>query len=128
MNSSPWAKFTTSMMPKISVSPDAISARIIPVTMPLSVWMTNRSKGKSAKNARIVASILHPQILLDDRVADLELGGGGVVPDHAFFHNVDALACLQRQRHVLLHEQDRYALAVQDVDDLPDLRHHPRHQ
>ena len=34
MNNSPWAKFTTSMMPKISVSPDAISARIMPVTMP----------------------------------------------------------------------------------------------
>ena len=46
MNSSPWAKFTTSMMPKISVSPDAISARIMPVTMPFSVWMTNSSNGK----------------------------------------------------------------------------------
>ena len=46
MNNSPWAKFTTSMMPKISVSPEAISARIMPVTMPFSVWMTNSSNGK----------------------------------------------------------------------------------
>ena len=46
MNSSPWAKFTTSMMPKISVRPDAINARIIPVTMPFKVWMRNSSIGK----------------------------------------------------------------------------------
>ena len=39
MKSSPWAKFTTSMMPKISVSPEAISARIIPVTIPFTVWI-----------------------------------------------------------------------------------------
>ena len=45
MNSSPWAKFTTSMMPKISVSPEAISARIMPVTMPFTVWMMMRSMG-----------------------------------------------------------------------------------
>ena len=45
MNSSPWAKFTTSMMPKISVSPEATSARIMPVTMPLTVWIRSRSKG-----------------------------------------------------------------------------------
>ncbi len=49
MNSSPWAKFTTSMMPKISVRPEAISARIMPVTMPFSVWMTNSSNGKFVK-------------------------------------------------------------------------------
>ncbi len=41
MNSSPWAKFTTSMMPKISVSPEAISARIMPVTMPFTVWIND---------------------------------------------------------------------------------------
>ena len=45
MNSSPWAKFTTSMMPKISVRPEATSARIMPVTMPLTVWMTMMSQG-----------------------------------------------------------------------------------
>jgi hypothetical protein len=39
MNSSPCAKFTTSMMPKMRVSPDATRARIMPVTMPLTVWM-----------------------------------------------------------------------------------------
>jgi hypothetical protein len=39
MNSSPCAKFTTSMMPKIRVSPEATSARIMPVTMPFTVWM-----------------------------------------------------------------------------------------
>ncbi len=40
MNNSPCAKFTTSMMPKISVRPDATSARIMPVTMPFIVWIT----------------------------------------------------------------------------------------
>ena len=40
MNNSPCAKFTTSMMPKISVRPDATSARIMPVTMPFNVWIT----------------------------------------------------------------------------------------
>ena len=39
MNNSPCAKFTTSMMPKISVRPEATSARIMPVTMPFMVWM-----------------------------------------------------------------------------------------
>ena len=39
MNSSPWAKLTTSMMPKISVRPEAISAKIMPVTMPFTVWI-----------------------------------------------------------------------------------------
>ena len=48
MKSSPWAKFTTSMMPKISVSPEATSARIMPVTMPLTVWMAMMSQGMSA--------------------------------------------------------------------------------
>ena len=45
MKSSPWAKLTTSMMPKIRVRPEATRARIIPVTMPLTVWMTMRSHG-----------------------------------------------------------------------------------
>ncbi len=43
MNSSPWAKLTTSMMPKISVSPEATSARIMPVTMPFTVWISSWS-------------------------------------------------------------------------------------
>ena len=39
MNSSPWAKFTTSMIPKMRVSPEATRARIMPVTIPLMVWI-----------------------------------------------------------------------------------------
>src|SRR6185436_3088577 len=127
MNSSPWAKFTTSMMPKISVSPEAISARIMPVTMPFKVWMMNSSIGKFWKNPRTDAT-LHPQILLDDGVVDLQLGGRGVMADRALLHDVDPLAGFERQRHVLLHQQDRDSFAVQGVDDLPDLRDHARHQ
>src|SRR5689334_18989904 len=127
MNSSPWAKFTTSMMPKISVRPDAISARIIPVTMPFSVWMKNSSIGKSVKNEK-TAAILHSEILLDDVVADPEIGRSGVMADGALLHQIDALARFERQRHVLLDQQDGDALAMQRVDDLVDLRHHTRHQ
>src|SRR5438105_2183732 len=127
MNSSPWAKFTTSMMPKISVSPDAISARIMPVTMPFSVWITNSSIGKSAKNERI-AAILHSEILLDDVVADLEIGRFGVMANGALLHDVDALARFERQRHVLLDQEDGDALAMQRIDDLVNLRDHARHQ
>jgi hypothetical protein len=47
MNSSPWAKLTTSMMPKISVSPEATKAKIMPVTTPLTVWMMMMSQGMS---------------------------------------------------------------------------------
>ena len=54
--------------------------------------------------------------------------GGGMVLHRALLHEVDALARFQRQRHVLLHQQDRHALLVQDGDDLPDLRDHARHQ
>ena len=67
MNSSPWAKLTTSMMPKISVSPEATSARIMPVTMPLTVWMRIWSKGMPTAS--------HSQILVDDRVVRAQLGG-----------------------------------------------------
>src|ERR1700730_15660101 len=114
MNSSPWAKFTTSMMPKIRASPEATSARIMPTTMPLMVWM------------RICSSKLYPQIFVDDGVVRPQLGGRGVVAHHAFFHDVDALACLERQRHVLLDQQDRHALAMQHLDDLTNLRDHAR--
>src|SRR5262249_3389578 len=51
MNSSPWAKLTTSMMPKISVSPEAISARIMPVTMPFTVWIRIWSKGMEERKS-----------------------------------------------------------------------------
>src|ERR1043166_3594141 len=114
MNSSPWAKFTTSMMPKIKVRPDAISARIMPVTMPFSVWIRNSSIGKSVKNERI-AAILHPEILLDDVVADLEIGGSGVVADDALLHEIDALARFERQRHVLFNQEDGDTLAMQQI-------------
>src|SRR5471030_2758324 len=115
------------MMPKISVSPDAISARIMPVTMPLSVWMTNSSIGKSAKNAR-TAAILHSEILLDDIVADLEIGRFGVMAYRALLHDVDALARFQGQRHVLLDKQNCDAFVMQRIDDLVNLRDHARHQ
>src|ERR1700674_6113384 len=116
MSSSPWAKFTTSMMPKISVSPEATSARIMPATMPLMVWM------------RICSSKLDSQILMDHRVVRPQLGCGRMVAHDALFHDVDACARLEGERHVLFHQQDRHALPVEHVDDLPDLRHHARHQ
>src|SRR5215813_8002928 len=72
--------------------------------------------------------MLHPEILVDDRVAELERGCRAVMPDSAFLHDVDALARFQRQRHVLLHQQNRHALPVQHVDDLSDLPNHARHQ
>src|ERR1700681_3514601 len=103
MNSSPWAKFTTSMMPKISVNPEATSARIMPLTMPLIVWMM------------ICSSILDPQILADDRIVHAQLGGRGVVADDALLHDVDPLARLERQRDVLLDQQDRHALLPEHV-------------
>src|SRR5262247_2189712 len=127
MNSSPWAKLTTSMMPKIRVSPEAISARIMPVTMPFTVWISSWSYGMACRNSTTV-SMLHPQILCDDRVVHLDLGRRGVVPDSALLHDVDALAGLERERHILLHQQDRDALPVQHLDDRADLRDHARHQ
>ena len=59
MNNSPWAKFTTSMMPKISVSPEAISARIMPVTMPFTVWMMHEVEGNGRERIELIASIAH---------------------------------------------------------------------
>src|SRR6266545_2643673 len=116
MNSSPWAKLTTSMIPKIRVRPEATSARIMPVTMPLMVWM------------RSCSSTLHPQVLMDDGVVVPEIRGSGVMAHHTLLHDVDALARLEGERHVLFHQQDRHAVAVEHVDDLADLRHHARHQ
>src|ERR1700730_7842414 len=119
MKSSPWAKLTTSMIPKISVSPDATSARIMPVTMPLTVWIRMRSTG---------ISTLDPQVLLDHRVVHAQLGGGGVMPDRALLHDVDPLARLERQRHILLHQEDRHLLPTEHLDDVANLRDHARHQ
>src|SRR5690349_21889098 len=116
MNNSPWAKFTTSMMPKMRVSPEATSARIIPVTMPLTVWMMIMSQGMS--------TVSHSQVFVNDGMIDRQVRGCGVVLYRPLFHEVDALAGRQCQRYVLLHEQDRHAVPVQDVDDLADLRDH----
>src|SRR5258705_13368164 len=102
MNNSPWAKLTTSMMPKISVRPEATSARIMPVTRPLTVWMRMISQGMLAN--RSIPS--DSQVLMDDRIVHGQLRGRGVVAHRALLHEVDALAGLQRQRHVLLDQQD----------------------
>src|SRR6266849_358027 len=118
MRNSPCAKLTTSMMPKISVKPDATSARIMPLTMPFSVWMT--------KCANEIMS--YAEILVDDRVADAQLRGRGVVAHDALLDDVDPLAGKEGQRHILLDQQHRHRIAVQHLDDLPYLRHHARHQ
>src|SRR5262245_54927005 len=123
MNNSPWAKLTTSIMPKIRVSPEATRARIMPVTTPLSVWITIWSNGPLRRN-----STLHAQISVNDGVVDLELGGWSVTPHHSLFGNVDPLRGFEGQRHILLDEQHGDAVAMQHVDDFPDLRDHPRHQ
>src|SRR5262245_40992737 len=99
MNSSPCAKLTTSIMPKMSVSPEATSAKIMPVTMPLTVWMTMISQGMCA-NSPMPS---HSQVSMDDRIVHRELRGGGMVADRPLLHEVDALAGLERERHVLLH-------------------------
>src|SRR6266852_4835769 len=65
---------------------------------------------------------------MDDGVVGAQVGGGGVVADHALLHDVDAVRGLEGQRHILLHEEDGHAVAVQDVDDLVDLRDHARHE
>src|SRR6476646_9406103 len=112
MNNSPCAKFTTSMMPKISVRPEATSARIMPATMPLTVWMAMMSQGMPASMP------LHSQVLVDDRIVHFELRGDGVVAHRTLLHEVDALARRERERHVLLDQQDRDAFLVQRRDDL----------
>src|SRR5439155_1688566 len=119
MRNSPCAKLTTSMMPKIRVNPDATSARIIPLTMPFSVWIT-----KCANET----AISHAEILVDDGVTDAQLRGRRVVAHDALFNDVDPLAGEEGQRHILLDQQHRHGLAVQHLDDLSDLRHHARHQ
>src|SRR5947209_9537853 len=119
MKSSPWAKLTTSMIPKISVRPEATRARIIPVTMPLMTWIRSRSNG-------IVT--LHSQVLVDDRVVPPEVRRGRVVAHHPFLHDVHTARDLEGQSHVLLDEQDRHPVAVEDVDDLVDLGDHAGHQ
>src|SRR5690242_11415731 len=119
MKSSPCAKLTTSMMPKISVSPDETSARIMPVTTPLMVWIRICSIGMCMSDT---------QVLVNYRVADAELRRPGVVADDAFLDEIDPLAGFQGQRHVLLDEEHRDAVLVQHIDDRADLADHARHQ
>ena len=102
MTRSPWAKLTTSMMPKMSVSPEATSARIIPLTMPLTVWMRICSNG--------MATGLDSEVLVDDRVVGAEIGGRRVVAHESLLHDVDAVRRFERERHVLLDEQNGDAL------------------
>ena len=73
MTRSPWAKLTTSMMPKISVRPEATRARIMPFTMPvhgLDDDLVERDAHRS-----------DPQVLPDDVVVVAQLGGRRVVAD-----------------------------------------------
>src|ERR1700753_324339 len=119
MKSSPWAKLTTSMMPKINVGPDATSARIMPVTTPFIVWIRICSTGMPT---------LHSQILMDHGVGDAQPGCQCVVPDDGLFDEVDSLPCLQGKRDILFYEQHGDILAAEHVDDLPDFSDHPRHQ
>src|SRR5215471_11349537 len=116
MNSSPCAKLTTSMIPKINVSPEATSAKIIPVTMPLIVWISSWSNGIDARS-----STLYAQVLVNDRVVGAQLGRCRMVPNHALLHNVDVPARVEREWYVLLDEQHRDAVAPKNVDDFPDL-------
>ena len=44
------------------------------------------------------------------------------------FHDVDALARRERQRHVLFDQQDGDIFVVQDFDNVLDLGDHARHQ
>jgi len=49
---------------------------------------------------------------MDDGVVGAQLGGWSVVANHALLDDVDALAGFERQRHVLLDQQDRHALSL----------------
>src|SRR5258708_33770295 len=116
--SSPCAKLTTSMMPKIRVSPDATSARIMPVTTPLIVWIRIWSSGMS---------ISYSEIFVDHRVVDMQLGRQGGMAHLAFFGEIDAPAGFQRQRHVLLDHRPRPPFALRGAAHLATLGDQPLH-
>src|SRR6185503_15397665 len=103
----------TSMMPKISVSPDATSARIMPVTTPLIVWIRIWSSGMSMSDS---------EIFVDHRIVDVQRRRQGVMAHLALHDEIDSPAGLEGQRHVLLDQQHRHALVAQRADDLGDLR------
>src|SRR5438552_3433994 len=119
MNRSPCAKLTMSMIPKISVSPEATSARIMPFTRPFTICTMTWSTG-------IIGS--DSQVLVDDGGVGAQRRRGPVVADGALLHDVHAVRDVERERYVLLHEQDGHALLVKDIDDLADLRDHARHE
>src|SRR5260370_42401677 len=119
MKSSRYAKLTTSMMPRIKVSPEATRATIMPVTMPLTVWIRICSMGMPT---------LHSQVLMDDGVVDPQVGRHGVVSDDASFDDVDPSAGLQGQRYILFDQQHGDIFAVEHVNNPQDFGHHPGHQ
>src|SRR5258708_34157222 len=119
MNNSPWAKLTTSMMPKIKVNPEATSARIMPVTTPLIVWIRIWSSG---------ISMSHAQILVNHWVIHRQFGSQGVMAHHALLDEIDAPARFEGQRKVLLDQKDGDPFVTQYADDFQDLRHHAWHQ
>src|SRR5215510_10625420 len=119
MNRSPCAKLTMSMMPKISVRPDATSARISPFTSPFTICTRIWSKG-------IIPS--DSEVLVDDGLVGAQVRGRRVVADDALLHDVDPVGDREGQRDVLLDEQEGHAFLVKDLDDLADLTDHPRHE
>src|SRR5258706_10192194 len=107
------------MMPKIKVRPDATSARIIPVTTPLIVWIRIWSSRPSISDS---------EVSVNYGIVDVQLRRHGVMAHLALFDEVDAPAGFKGQGHVLLNQQHRHALVAQRADDLGDLRDHARHQ
>src|SRR5579884_3167431 len=103
MNNSPCAKLTTSMMPKIRVRPEAKSARIMPLTMPFSVWIAHCARSTLISDAEILA---------DQRIVDAQVAGTRVMADDALFEDVGAFGHGQGQRHVLLDQQHRHPVAA----------------
>jgi len=67
MNNSPCAKLTTSMMPKMSVRPEATSAKIMPLTTPFTVWMISKSTGMLWKKCATRPSLDPRYCLMTDR-------------------------------------------------------------
>src|SRR5882672_2696323 len=101
---SPWAKLTMSMIPKMSVRPEATIASTIPLTRPWSVWM-------------MIWSMSHPQVFVDDARVGAQLGRRRVVADRALLHDVDPLGRVERQRNVLLDQEDGHPVPVERVHD-----------
>src|SRR5438093_91292 len=112
---SPWAKLTMSMIPKMSVRPEATIASTIPLTKPCSVWM-------------MIWSSSDPQVLVDDALVGAQPSRRRMVPHRALFHDVDAPGGVERQRDVLLDEQNGHPVSVERVHDLLDLGDHPGHE